>query len=92
VSLAARNRAIRPPLVPRVRRNHREQFHVAPSQVGFVNVGETAEPKDLNIAFVEKPLALLPGEVINVGSFDSEPGLNIGGNVLAERFAVFRHT
>jgi hypothetical protein len=56
-----------------------------------VNVRKPAEPKDLNLAFVEEPLALLPGDIVNVGGFDPESGLNIGGDVLAKRLAAFRH-
>jgi hypothetical protein len=56
-----------------------------------MNVRESAEPKDLNLAFVEKSLSFLPGNVVNVAGFDSQLGLNISGDVLAKRLAVFRH-
>jgi len=81
-----------PPLIPRACWNgNSEQFYVAPAQVGFMNVRESAEPKNLNLAFVEKPLPFLPKNVVNVAGFDSQPGLNISGDVLAKRLAVFRH-
>ncbi len=52
---------------------------------------EVRRAKGLNLAFVEKPFALLSRNIVNVAGFDSQPGVNVGGDVLAKRLAVFRH-